>query len=127
MKKEIIITIVTIIIIIAGDIITQNYTKKCVKETSDDLTELKQSVLNNTDINLKDKSEEIYNTWREKSKGLAFYIEHDELEKVDIQIQVVTADLEADTPEESVSEIEQAVYLLHHIEEKRALKLKNIF
>ncbi|MBR3134594.1 MAG: DUF4363 family protein [Clostridia bacterium] len=127
MKKEIIITIVTIFIIIAGDLITQNYTKRCVEKTSNDLTNLKQNVLNNSGNNLKDTSKEIYNIWKENSKGLAFYIEHDELEKVDIQMKVVTADLESETPEESVSEIEQAIYLLHHIEEKRALKLKNIF
>ncbi len=127
MKKEIIITIVTIFIIIAGDLITQNYTKRCVEEASNDLINLKQNVLNNSGNNLKGTSKDIYNIWKEKSKGLAFYIEHDELEKVDIQMQVVTADLEAETPEESVSEIEQAVYLLHHIEEKRALKLKNVF
>lgn len=129
MKKEIIITIVTIIVIIVGDFITQNLTKKCVNETTEKLSSLKNEVLNKekSTNDLKDESEKIYNSWREESKGLAYYIEHDELEKVDVQIQIVTADLEADTPEESISEIEQAIYLLHHIEEKRALKLKNIF
>lgn len=129
MKKEIIITIVTIIVIIVGDFITQNLTKKCVNETTDKLSSLKKAVLNkdNNTNNLKEDSEKIYNTWRKESKGLAYYIEHDELEKVDVQIQIVTADLEADTPEESISEIEHAIYLLHHIEEKRALNLKNIF
>ena len=129
MKKEIIITIVTILVIIAGDIITQNYTKKCVGETNQRLLELKQDIMKDEKENeeLKNKSEEIYNKWREDSKGLAYYIEHDELEKVDVQIQIITADLEAETPEDSIPEIEQAVYLLHHIEEKRALKLKNIF
>ena len=96
MKKEIIITIVTIFIIIAGDLITQNYTKRCVEKTSNDLTNLKQNVLNNSGNNLKDTSKEIYNIWKENSKGLAFYIEHDELEKVDIQMKVVTADLESE-------------------------------
>ena len=129
MKKEIIITIVTILVIIAGDIITQNYTKKCVEETNERLLELKQDIMKEEKENeeLKNKSEEIYNKWREDSRGLAYYIEHDELEKVDVQIQIITADLEAEIPEDSIPEIEQAVYLLHHIEEKRALKLKNIF
>lgn len=129
MKKEIIITIVTILVILVGDMITQNCTKKCVSETNKELTELKQKILleeKNSDEQKK-QSEEIYNKWKENSKVLAYYIEHDELEKVDVQIQIITADLEAKTPEDSISEIEQAVYLLHHIEEKRALKLKNIF
>ena len=129
MKKEIIITIVTIIVIIVGDFITQNLTRKCVNETTEKLSNFKNVVLNkeNNTSRLKYESEKIYNTWRKESKELAYYIEHDELEKVDVQIQIITADLEADTPEESISEIEHAIYLLHHIEEKRALKLKNIF
>ena len=129
MKKEIIITIVTIIVIIIGDIITQKYTNKCVSETNQNLLELKEKILAKEveEEELKNKSEEVYNKWREDSKGLAYYIEHDELEKVDVQIQIITANLEAETPENSIPEIEQAVYLLHHIEEKRALKLKNIF
>lgn len=129
MKKEIIITIVTILIIILGDIITQNYTKKCVNNTTSKLSKLKEQVLSDEiqSNELKKQAEDIYNDWRERSRGLAYYIEHDELEKVDVQIQIVTADLESDTPEESISEIEQGIYLLHHIEDKRALKLKNIF
>ena len=129
MKKEIIITIATIVVIIVGDIITQNYTKKCIGETNEKLLELKKEILNKEIENgeLRNKSEEVYNKWREDSKGLAYYIEHDELEKVDVQIQIITANLEAETPENSIPEIEQAVYLLHHIEEKRALKLKNKF
>lgn len=129
MKKEIIITIFTILVIIVGDFITQTCTKKCVNETNKDLTELKIKILDSGEHSkdLKKQSEEIYNKWRENSQVLAYYIEHDELEKVDVQIQIITADLEAEIPEESISEIEQAVYLLHHIEEKRALKLKNIF
>ena len=129
MKKEIIITIITILIIIIGEIITNNYTKKCVKLTNDNLNDLKKCILyekESSDV-LKSKSEEIYDEWRNNAKGLAYYIEHDELEKVDVQIQIITADIEAETVEESIPEIEQAIYLLHHIEEKRALKFKNVF
>lgn len=130
MKREIIITVITILIIIFGDIVTQNYTKKCVKETNDSLIDLKQKILNKKENNkddLKSYSEYIYTNWRNNTKGLAYYIEHNELEKIDIQIQIITADLEAETSEDAISEIEQAIYLLHHIEEKRAFKLKNVF
>ena len=129
MKKEIVITIIIILVIIMGDIITNNYTKKCVKATNDNLEELKNMVLSKTETNndLELRAEEIYDEWRNNTKGLAYYIEHNEMEKVDVQMQIITADLEAESMEESIPEIEQAIYLLHHIEEKRALKMKNVF
>ena len=129
MKREIIITLITILIIIIADIVTQIYTKKCVSETNSMLNELKQTILAKRESieDLIIHSEEIYNEWKKRTNGLAYYIEHDEIEKIDVQMQIITADLEAKADNDTISEIEQAIYLLHHIEEKRALKLKNVF
>lgn len=129
MKREIIITLITILIIIIADVVTQNYTKECVSETNNRLNDLKEKILSrqDKDENLKLYSEEIYNDWKNSTNVLAYYIEHDELEKVDVQMQIITADLEAEVDDDTISEIEQAIYLLHHIEEKRALNLKNVF
>jgi len=128
-KKEIVITAMILIIIIVGEVLAQNYTTKCVEETNQELNGLKELAMKgeNTNEELEAKSNEIYNNWREKSHVLAYYLEHDELEKVDTQIQIITADYEAGLTEESIPEIEQAIYILKHIKEKTTLLLKNVF
>lgn len=129
MKKEIIATIIIIMLIITLYIVSQSYTNSCVTSANQMLINLKSNVIKGekNDDELKKNTENLYNEWKEKSKLLAFYIEHDELEKIDTQIKIVKANFEAGSPENSIPEIEQGIYLLDHIEEKRALKLKNIF
>ena len=54
-------------------------------------------------------------------------MEHDELEKVNTQIVLVRGFLESDTPEDSIPEIEEGIYILEHIKEKEKLSIKNVF
>lgn len=129
MKKEIITTIIIIMLICALYMASQNYTNSCVAFTNQKLSRIKSDVIEDKKDNeeLKKETDILYDTWKEKSKLLAFYIEHEELEKIDTQLKIVKANFEANSPENSIPEIEQGIYLLEHIEEKRALKLKNIF
>ena len=49
MYKEIIITIIIVVLVVVGDILTQNYTEACVEEMNNNLESLKESVINNSD------------------------------------------------------------------------------
>lgn len=129
MKKEIIITVIIVISILAGNIISQKYTKKSVNETNSMLTKIKNDTLENklNSEELRNNTTNLYETWKERSRILAYYIEHDEIEKVDTQIKIIEANFEANNIDEVVADIEQGIYLLEHIQDKQELKLKNIF
>lgn len=136
MKKEIIISIIVIAMVIIGNIVTQNNTKKTVAELNEKLANLKNSLIDVIDDNkkkdenylkYKEKSSDIRNRWDEMQELLSFYIEHDELEKVETQLAVINGQMESKLYDEAVVEIERCKFILEHIADKTAFNIKNIF
>lgn len=127
MYKETIICIFIIILIIGLDIITQNYTKKSTIEITDCLSELKDEIENENLENAKLKIEELDNKWDNRRDKLAYYIEHDELEKVDTAIVQVKSFVENDDIPSAMAELETGKFVLEHIERKYKFNLQNIF
>ena len=81
MFKETIISIVIILSIITLDFITQDYTKESVKETISSLTEVKDDIEKNTG-KVNESVKKTFELWEKRYSKLAYFIEHDELEKV---------------------------------------------
>lgn len=129
MYKETIICIVIVIAIVIGNVLTQNYTKESVEATSYLLNELKEEIKQEEvdQQEAKDKINDIHNQWDERHQKLAYYIEHDELEKVETNLTGVRSNIETAQYEEAVSELEKSIYLLNHIKDKNSLNLQNIF
>ena len=130
MKKEIIISVIIIIIaIVMGNIITQNYTAKSVNMITDDLEQLK-SDLSKNEID-SDKAtytvNKVYNDWSSVHDKMAYYIEHDELEKVETNITAMKSFVESGEYAESVSELDKTIFTLKHIEDKYVFNLQNVF
>lgn len=129
MYKELAICIITVIVIIAGNILTENYTNESVKESTQQLAELKEEI-SKEKVEL-DKAEKQINTihekWDEKYNVLAFYLEHNELEKIETELTGLRASIEVEDFEQAVNELDRAVYLLKHVEEKNKMSWKNIF
>lgn len=129
MRKELIICIIVIILIIITNIITQNYTNKSVETMNIELENLKVKLMQE-EVEKKEVDEEIEQImehWTKRNKKLAFYIEHDELEKVETELTSLKANIEVEQYEESVPELEKSIFILNHIKEKFKLNIKNIF
>ena len=129
MLKETIICIVIVIAIIFGNSVTQDYTKESVNELSSELMTLRENV-NQEDMEnerIKKEAENIYKHWENRHEKLAYYIEHDELEKVETELIGIKSDLETEDYEELVIGIDKSVFILKHIEDKYAFNLQNIF
>lgn len=132
MYKEIIFSIVIVVVVVVGNVVTQNYTHKSVKNTTTELEELKQELLSesNEDIdwdNAKEKFSVLQTEWRNSFEKLAYYIEHDELEKVDTNLIGLKSYIDTQEETDAVSELEKSVFVLKHIEDKTRMNLKNIF
>ena len=127
MLKEIIICIIIIASIISLDVFTQNFTEKTVSEISEDLNSLKQIILNENIEKMKKKANNIYNNWEDKNGKLAYFIEHDELEKVSNCLVETKSYIETKNYTDAIAELEEGIFVLKHIQEKNAFNLKNIF
>ena len=132
MKKELIICILIIALIIITNVVTQNYTKECVALMNQKLDILKEESLNeniNDDNkkNISDTITDIENNWNNFQEKLAYYIEHDELEKVETQIWAMKGFCEIGKYDEVVPELDKCVFILEHIQDKTKLNVKNIF
>ena len=127
MHKELIICIVLVILIIIGDIITQNYTKNTVNYLTGELENLGKSLSAKDDNKAYEKISEIDNKWKKAHDKLAYYIEHDELEKVETNFTACKSLAKNGEYEQAISELEKTVYVLDHITDKYSFNLVNIF
>ena len=114
------------------NILTQNYTHDSVRKTTSKLEELKQELLvdSKDDIDWNKAKEDfmtLQTEWRNSFEKLAYYIEHDELEKVDTNLIGLKSYIETEEESDAVSELEKSVFVLKHIEDKTRMNLKNIF
>lgn len=131
MTKELIISIIIVVLIFVGNAVTENYTRESVDETKQSLSTLREEIIKNedeVDINItKEKIDNIHEQWDSRYEKLAYYIEHDELEKVKTELTGLRGYIEKEEYSEAVPELDKSVYILEHIKEKTALNLKNIF
>ena len=127
MYKEIIIVILVIALIIGLDVITNNYTEASVSILSDELNILREDILQEDKENAQTQMMNIKNIWEEKYNILAYYIEHDELEKVETELTSLAAFLNVEEYGECISELDKTIFVLEHIEEKEKFDVRSIF
>ena len=127
MFKETIISIIIVISIFSIDMFTQKYTNKAVSEVTTTFSELKTGLLNKNQDDIKNKVNEVDEKWSSVHDKLAYYIEHDELEKVDTAIVTMKANIETEDFSSAVAELDAGKFVLEHIQEKYAFNLKNVF
>ena len=129
MYKELIISAIIVISIFVLDYITQKYTDKVINEAIQDLTIIKQAMKQEDFDNEKilKKSNDNYEKWMKYHKKLAFYIEHNELEKVETNYVAGKSVIENEKYEDALSEIEKTIFVWQHINDKYSINLENIF
>lgn len=129
MFKETVISLVIIIAIIIGNILSQNYTKNSVEKMNNDLYGLRENLMvdeKNLE-NLNKEIKDIYSQWSKMYEKMAYFIEHDELEKVQTQLTAIKGNIEVKEYEQSVPELDKCIFILNHIKDKEALRIQNIF
>ena len=129
MYKELVICIVIIIGIIVLNFITENFTKESVSFLTDELIGLRNEITEENIQNdeIKDRVNNIYTKWIDRYNVLAYYIEHDELEKVETNLVLLISAIEAGEYSDAIGELDEDVFILRHIQEKNSFDLKNIF
>lgn len=127
MKKEIILTIVILLIIIISDVIITKTIDTKIDEVSEDLENLKIIIEEEKENEINNEFEDIEDKWDNTENNFSYYIEHDELEKVGIELNSLKSYIESKEWDEAKNNVQRLQFILEHIKDKMDLKLKNIF
>ena len=127
MYKEIIIIFIVIALIVGVDVITNNYTKDSIEVISKELNILRENILEEDKEEIVKYMKIVKENWEDRYKTLAFYIEHDELEKVETELTALEAKLSVKEYKESIENLDTTLFILHHIQEKEEFHLRSIF
>lgn len=129
MYKEIGISIIIVIAVVVANVVGQNYMKQSVKTLEGSLNEIKQEMQkeDNEPNIIKGKMADLRQDWKVINERLAYYIEHDELEKVETELYTLNANIDTNEYEQGIEKIEKCKFILRHIQNKEAFNLRNIF
>ena len=127
MIKETVICIIIVIGIIGLELLTQNFTEKTVKEITGSFSKIENEIMKQNIEQINIELENISNKWEEKQKRLAYYIEHDELEKVHTAIVTMKSYIKTNDFSSAMAELEEGKFVIEHIKEKNSFNLQNIF
>lgn len=128
MKKEIIICIVVIVSVIVLNTVTGNYTKNSVESVIADLNIVKEEINENkVQEKVSETVTKVKDNWDNKYKILAYYLEHDELEKVTVYLVGLDSNVNSEEYGEAMVELDKCIYILEHLEDKYSFNLRNIF
>lgn len=128
MHKELVISAIIIISVIIVNIISQNYTIKEMENIIIYIDEIKEDIKSQKNTEeVKNNYDKMYKEWRNKFNIFAYYIEHDELEKVELELVTLKSYIETNYKEDAISNADRAKFLIRHIEEKNKFNLKNVF
>lgn len=127
MMKETIICVIIVVLIVSLDIFTQGYTQRATSEITQIFKELKEEMLIENKEQIDNKVKILDEKWGQKHDALAYYIEHDELEKVDTAIVSLKSYVETKDYSSAVAELDEGKFVLEHIQKKNAFNLENVF
>lgn len=127
MMKETIICVIIVVLIVSLDIFTQGYTQRATSEITQIFKELKEEMLIENKEQIDNKVKILDEKWGQKHDALAYYIEHDELEKVDTAIVSLKSYVETEDYSSAVAELDEGKFVLEHIQKKNAFNLENVF
>ena len=129
MLKEVCICMVILILIFLGNGITQGYSKNSIEDINEKLVNLREE-MNRKEIDeeaIAKNEESIDKQWEEMFSRLAYYIEHEELEKFSRNLENAKTYIQLKEYDNAIKEINEGMYILNHIEDKYSFNLQNIF
>ncbi len=132
MYKDWIIIVVLVISIFTGNVWLEKTTKTSVDGMQQRLDTLKESFLGviedqESAQDIPPQLEDTKQYWETQYAKLAFFIEHNELEKVNTQLAQLEGNVQVEDYEQAMPNLENCSFVLYHIKEKNRLAFKNIF
>lgn len=127
MRKEIIIVCIVVIAIIILNIITSKNTSSIMDEEIAYLGLVREGIEVESEEQMKENIEKVKETWNKEKKILSLYIEHDELEKVEMYVTNVNTNIEIKEYNRAIEALDTCTFIINHIKDKYKLSIVNIF
>ena len=129
MYKELVISIIIVVMIVTLDICTQKYTNKAINEINERLSEIRDNIRseNVNIVEISKKINDVYQQWLRYHEKLVYYIEHNEIEKVETDFVACKSYIESEDYDLAIAELEKTMFVLQHINDKYKFNLENIF
>lgn len=127
MFKESVICIIIVVVIFSLDVFTQDYTNKTTLEITKIFSDLKEQILKEDKEQITKQIASLEESWKGRHNKLAYYIEHDELEKVETNLTGLRSFIESKEYSDALAELDKTVFVLRHIEDKNKFNLQNVF
>ena len=127
MYKEITIIIIIILIIFIGDFVTQRFTKNSVNSLTSELNILKDRLIEKSFDEANEQAEKIQLGIDEVHHKLSYYLEHDEIEKIETNFTACKSLTKTGDYSSAIEELEKTIFVLNHITDKYSFNLDNIF
>ena len=137
--KTLIIAIIIVIIVIILDIIFENYSKSSIEKVNKNIDMMSSLFEKNEnvddekdsedyDINkMKKFSENAKEEWKKREKILSCFIEHDEIEKINVKLDVLYTQVKDKNWVDSKSTVSEIKRLIKYLDGKYEFSIQNIF
>lgn len=128
--KEIVALVFIIIFLIVSDLYVSRYTQNSIEKMDKKMDEIINLVLNYEDYTKEeqlDKIKTFEKDWKNVEEKLAYFAEHDELEKVSVAITLMEANMEMDMKEDAYEKMQEIKFRIEHIKTKQKFALNNLF
>lgn len=127
MYKEFIIISIIVISVFIGDWITQKYTKKTVGSLDYELNYLKEKIEQKSYDEANKQIEKIQSKIDEVHHNISYYIEHQEIEKIETKFEACKSLVKLEKYELAIKELDLTIFSLKRMEDKYSFNLDNIF
>lgn len=126
MKKEFIMIIALVVIIVIADIIFTKITDNKINDIIQRLDTINGKIISE-DKTAKENIIELKETWKGHSDELEFYIEHEDIEKISIEMESLYCYYNSKNKDETFSSIARLKAMVGYITDKHRFKLNNFF
>ena len=120
--RKVLIIIVLLSIVFGFEIFLNKVTTKSISYIKDKLSNIEKSLDEG-----KNGIDDLIDAWQKIDKKLSFYMEHNELEKVTLNVNKLKKQLEIKENKDAYQTIAELNYLLDHLEKKQRTRIENIF
>ena len=127
MIREFVTIIAILCIIVVGHVTIQNYLVDSSEKVISKIEETKKNISEDKLDIAKENMQEIEEEWETIHKTWSIVVMHSELDQIELSLVSAKRALEDKNMNDVNIELERLGFLLKHIQEKEAFKLKNIF
>ncbi|MBU5676779.1 DUF4363 family protein [Alkaliphilus sp. MSJ-5] len=124
--RIVVVTLLILVIFIVGTFLINQYINRSCEKLLEDIKILNKSINENEWNKAKDHLENLKVQWKDTKKTWQLFLEHYEMDVIDIAIARLNQYVEIEERALALGELAEFRLLISHIKDKEGLKLQNV-